>query len=196
MLRVGLSGGAGAGKSTVAQRLHELGAVVIDADALAREVLEPGTDGLREVAEAFGDQVLRPDGSLDRGALAAVVFADPEQRARLEQITHPRIAARTSEILASAPADAVVVHDVPLLVEKALAPAYDLVVIVDANLERRVRRLVGRGLTEADARARIAAQATEEERRAVADVWLENDGSPDELVRQVDLLWRERLSQG
>jgi dephospho-CoA kinase len=193
---VGLSGGAGAGKSTVARRLKELGAVVIDADALAREVVEPGTDGLRDVVEAFGHQVLRPDGSLDRAALAAVVFADPEQRRRLEQITHPRIAARTSEILASAPDDAVVVHDVPLLVEKGLAPAYDVVVIVDATFEGRVQRLVGRGLSEADARARIAAQATEEERRAVADVWLENDGSTDELVRQVDLLWHERLSHG
>lgn len=196
MRRVGLTGGAGAGKSTVAARLRELGAVVIDADALAREVLAPNTDGLREVVLAFGDHVLRPDGSLDRAALAAVVFADPEQRLRLEQITHPRIAARTAELLAGVPDDAVVVHDVPLLVEKSLGSAYDLVIVVDAPVDLRVRRLVGRGLTEADARARIAAQATEEERRAVAGVWLDNAGSPDDLVRQVDLLWRERLSQG
>jgi dephospho-CoA kinase len=194
VLRVGLTGGAGAGKSTVAARLRELGAVVIDADALAREVLQPGSDGLREVAAAFGRTVLRPDGSLDRGALAAVVFADPERRRELEAITHPRIAARTSELLADAPADAVVVHDVPLLVEKAMAPAYDLVVVVDAPVERRVQRLVGRGLSEADARARIAAQATEAERRAVADVWLDNDGDVAALAAAVDALWQERLA--
>lgn len=195
MLSVGLTGGAGAGKSTVAARLRELGAVVIDADALAREVLEPGSDGLGEVVEAFGAQVLRADGSLDRTALAAVVFADPAQRRRLEAITHPKIGARTSELVAAASPDAVVVHDVPLLVEKQLAPAYDLVVVVDAPVELRVERLVGRGLTESDARARIAAQATREEREAVADVWLENDRSVDELVVAVDELWRERLAQ-
>jgi dephospho-CoA kinase len=194
VLRVGLTGGAGAGKSTVAARLRELGAVVIDADALAREVLEPGSDGLREVVAAFGAQVLRPDGSLDRAALAAVVFADPERRRELEAITHPRIAARTSELVAAAPDAAVVVHDVPLLVEKGLAPAYDLVVIVDAPVARRVERLVGRGLAEADARARIAAQATRAERETVADVWLDNDGSVADLVAAVDMLWRERLA--
>jgi dephospho-CoA kinase len=189
-----LTGGAGAGKSTVAARLRELGAMVIDADALAREVLEPGSEGLGEVVTAFGETVLRPDGSLDRAALAAVVFANPERRRELEAITHPRIAARTSELLAAAPDDAVVVHDVPLLVEKALAPAYDLVVVVDAPVERRVERLVGRGLSEADARARIAAQATRAERQAVADVWLDNDGSVADLVAAVDVLWRERLA--
>lgn len=196
MLRVGLTGGAGAGKSTVAARLRELGAVVIDADALAREVLEPGSEGLREVVAAFGDGVLQPDGSLDRAALAAVVFADPEQRRRLEAITHPKIAARTSELLAAAASDAVVVHDVPLLVEKAMAPAYDLVVVVDAPEEQRVERLVRRGLAEADARARIAAQATRAERKDVADVWLDNGGSADDLRAAVDALWDERLLPG
>lgn len=195
MLRVGLTGGAGAGKSTVAARLRELGAVVIDADALAREVLEPGSDGLREVVEEFGAGVLQPDGGLDRAALARIVFADPAKRRRLEQITHPRIAARTAEIVASAPAEAVVVHDVPLLVEKAMAPAYDLVAVVDAPIELRVRRLVARGMTEVDARSRIAAQATEEQRRAVADVWLENDGGTDDLVEAVDALWFTRLAR-
>jgi dephospho-CoA kinase len=194
VLRVGLTGGAGAGKSTVAARLRELGAVVIDADALAREVLEPGTEGLREVVEAFGAQVLRDDGTLDRAALAAVVFADPARRQQLEAITHPKIAARTVELLAGAPSDAVVVHDVPLLVEKAMAPAYDVVVVVDAPVEKRVQRLVGRGLAEADARARIAAQATTQERRAVADVWLDNDGSSEELIAAVDRLWHDRLA--
>jgi dephospho-CoA kinase len=192
---VGLTGGAGAGKSTVAARLRELGAVVIDADALAREVLEPGSDGLAEVVKAFGDGVLHPDGSLDRAALAAVVFADPERRRRLEAITHPRIAGRTSELLADAPADAVVVHDIPLLVEKAMAPAYDLVVVVDAPEEERVRRLVRRGLPEDDARARIAAQATRADRKAVADVWLENNGSADELRAAVDAVWKDRLAR-
>jgi dephospho-CoA kinase len=191
---VGLTGGAGAGKSTVAARLRELGAIVIDADALAREVLEPGSEGLREVVAEFGPGVLRPDGSLDRAALAAIVFADPAKRRRLEQITHPRIAARTSELLASAPADAVVVHDVPLLVEKDMAAVYDLVVVVDAPVEQRVRRLVARGLDADDARARIAAQASREERRAVADVWLENDGTTDELRAAVDELWATRLA--
>jgi dephospho-CoA kinase len=191
---VGLTGGAGAGKSTVAHRLRELGAVVIDADVLAREVLEPGSEGLCEVVEAFGERVLLDDGRLDRGALADVVFADPEQRVRLEKITHPRIAARTSEILANVPVDAVVVHDVPLLVEKAMSPAYDLVVVVDAPVEQRVERLVRRGMTEHDARARIATQATREQREAVADVWLENDGSPDELSAKVDQLWQDRLA--
>jgi dephospho-CoA kinase len=195
VLRVGLTGGAGAGKSTVAARLRELGAVVIDADALAREVLEPGTAGLQEVVSAFGDGVLRADGSLDRAALAAVVFADPERRRQLEAITHPRIAARTSELLAAARA-AVVVHDVPLLVEKAMAPAYDVVVVVDAPEEQRVERLVRRGLAEEDARARIAAQATRAERQQVADVWLDNDGSANDLVAEVDRLWYERLAPG
>jgi dephospho-CoA kinase len=195
VLRVGLTGGAGAGKSTVAARLRELGAVVIDADALAREVLEPGSDGLAEVVKAFGDGVLHADGSLDRAALAAVVFADPERRRELESITHPRIAARTSELLAAAPADAVVVHDVPLLVEKAMAATYHLVVVVDAPEGERVRRLVRRGLPEQDARARIAAQATRAERKAVADVWLENDGSADDLRAAVDALWEERLAR-
>jgi dephospho-CoA kinase len=195
VLRVGLTGGAGAGKSTVAALLRELGAVVIDADALAREVLEPGSEGLREVVAAFGNGVLRADGALDRAALATVVFADPAQRRRLEAISHPRIAARTAELLAAAPEDAVVVHDVPLLVEKGMAPAYDLVVVVDAPVEQRVARLVDRGLTEADARARIEAQATTAERRAVADVWLDNTGSPDELRAAVHELWRGRLSQ-
>jgi dephospho-CoA kinase len=195
VLKVGLTGGAGAGKSTVARRLAELGAVVIDADALAREVLEPGTDGLREVVRAFGEQVLRADGSLDRAALAAVVFADADRLRQLEQITHPRIAARTSELVADAAADAVVVHDVPLLVEKGMAPAYDLVVVVDAPVEQRVRRLVARGMSEPDARARISAQATVEQRRAVADVWVDNGGSTDDLIEQVDRIWHDRLSR-
>ena len=193
MLRVGLSGGIGSGKSTVAGRLAEHGAVVIDADRLAREVLEPGTDGLREVVEAFGADVLGADGALDRPALAAKVFGDEQALTTLNGITHPRIAARTGELIAAAPADAIVVHDVPLLVEKGMAPLYHLVVIVHADLDQRLVRLRDRGVAEDDARRRIAAQADDGSRRAVADVWLDNSGTPDLVLAQVDALWADRL---
>ncbi len=191
---VGLTGGIGAGKSAVAQRLAELGAVIIDADALAREVVEPGTDGLAEVVAEFGAGVLRPDGSIDRPALGHIVFDDPDARARLERIVHPRVRARTAEIVAAADQDAVIVNDVPLLVEAGLHRAYDLVIVVEAAANVRVARLVAdRGMAESDVRARIAAQATDEERRAVADVVIVNDGRRDELIDQVDAVWRERL---
>ncbi|HLV02991.1 dephospho-CoA kinase [uncultured Georgenia sp.] len=195
MLRIGLTGGIGAGKSTVARELERLGAVVIDADALAREVVAPGTAGLRAVAAEFGDGVLTPDGTLDRAALSRVVFADPHARARLEAITHPLIAVETARRLTDLPEDAVVVHDVPLIVEKGLAGDYDLVVVVGADEEVRLDRLVrDRGMSRQDALARIRAQATDEERRAVADVWLDNSGTPEELLAQVRELWRERLA--
>ncbi|MFD0205283.1 MULTISPECIES: dephospho-CoA kinase [Saccharothrix] len=193
MLRVGLSGGIGSGKSTVAGRLAEHGAVVIDADRLAREVVEPGTDGLREVVAAFGAEVLGPDGALNRPALAAKVFGDEQALATLNGITHPRIAARTGELIAAAPEDAIVVHDVPLLVEKDMAPLYHLVVIVHADLDQRLVRLRDRGVAEEDARRRIAAQADDERRRAVADVWLDNSGTPDLVLARVDALWADRL---
>ncbi|MEU5694500.1 dephospho-CoA kinase [Actinosynnema sp. NPDC020468] len=193
MLRVGLSGGIGSGKSTVAGRLAEHGAVVIDADKLAREVVEPGTEGLREIVAAFGDGVLDEHGALNRPALAATVFSDADARARLNAIVHPRVGARTGELIAAAPDDAVVVHDVPLLVENGYAPAYHLVLIAHADVEERVTRLVGRGLTEQDARNRIAAQADDEARRAVADVWLDNTGTPDLVLAAVDELWADRL---
>ena len=195
MLRIGLTGGIGAGKSTVARELERLGAVVIDADALAREVVAPGTAGLRAVAAEFGDGVLTPDGTLDRAALSRVVFADPHARARLEAITHPLIAVETARRLTDLPEDAVVVHDVPLIVEKGLAGDYDLVVVVGADEEVRLDRLVrDRGMSRQDALARIRAQATDEERRAAADVWLDNSGTPEELLAQVRELWRERLA--
>jgi dephospho-CoA kinase len=194
MLRVGLTGGIGSGKSTVAQRFSELGAKVIDADALAREVVAPGSEGLGLVAARFGDHVLAPDGGLDRAALGAVVFADPSARRDLEAITHPLIARRTGELLATAPVDAVVVHDVPLLVEKHMGPGYHLVVVVDAAEGVRLERLVAlRGMSVEDARSRIAAQASEDERRAAADVWLDNTGSQDHLCAAVDRLWADRL---
>jgi dephospho-CoA kinase len=191
---VGLTGGIGAGKSAVAQRLAELGAVIIDADALAREVIEPGTDGLAEVVAEFGEGVLRPDGSVDRPALGRIVFDDPRARARLEHIVHPRVRARTAEIVAAADPDAIVVNDVPLLVEAGLYRAYEMVIVVEAAESVRMARLVvERGMTESDARARIAAQATDDERRAVADVLIVNNGGHDELTEQVDAVWRERL---
>ncbi|MFC0108227.1 dephospho-CoA kinase [Kibdelosporangium aridum] len=194
MLRVGLTGGIGSGKSTVAGRLAEHGAVLIDADKLAREVVEPDTPGLTAVVEAFGPEVLAADGSLDRPKLAAVVFNSAEQRERLNGIVHPLVGKRTAEMLAEAADDAVVIHDVPLLVEKNYAPMYHLVVVVDADVEERVRRLAEtRGMPEADARARIAAQASTEQRRAVADVWLDNSGTPDQVLAQADALWADRL---
>ena len=194
---VGLTGGIGAGKSAVAQRLAELGAVVIDSDALAREVVEAGTEGLADVVAAFGPDVLRSDGALDRPALGRIVFADPAARARLERIVHPRVRARSAEIVASADPDAVVVNDVPLLVESGLQGAYEMVIVVEAPESVRVARLAAdRGMSESDVRARIAAQATDERRRAVADVVIVNDGSRDELNDQVDAVWRERLLVG
>jgi dephospho-CoA kinase len=193
MLRVGLTGGIGSGKSTVARRLAEHGAVVIDSDRIAREVVEPGTDGLAELVTAFGDDIL-VDGALDRAKLARRVFTDEAARATLNGIVHPRIGARTAELMAAAPQDAIVVHDVPLLVENHLGPAYHLVLVVDAPEQERVHRVVrDRGMAEADARARIGAQATEEARRAAADVWLDNGGSPDEVLAVVDALWADRL---
>lgn len=194
MLRVGLTGGIGSGKSTVANRLAEHGAVLVDSDRIARAVVEPGTPGLAAIAEAFGTGVLAADGSLDRAALAARAFAGEESRRRLNGILHPLIGQRTAELMAGAADDAIVVHDVPLLVENDLAPAYHLVVVVDAPVEVRVRRLVeARGMTEEDARARIRAQATEDQRRAVADVWLDNGGRRDAVLAEVDELWADRL---
>ncbi|MFW3169071.1 dephospho-CoA kinase [Geodermatophilus sp. CPCC 206100] len=194
MLRIGLTGGIGSGKSTVAGLLAARGARVVDADRIAREVVAPGTPGLAAVVEAFGPSVLTADGALDRPALAAVVFADPAARARLDGIVHPLVRARAAEQVAAAPPDAVVVQDVPLLVETGQAASYDLVLVVEADLDTRVRRLEQRGLTEADARARIAAQATDEQRRAVADVVLDNSGTPEQLAEQVDRFWAERVA--
>lgn len=195
MLYLGLSGGIGSGKSTVSAKLAELGAVVIDADALAREVVEPGTDGLAEVATRFGDEVLSPDGSLNRPALGAIVFADAGARRDLESITHPRIRELTAQRHAAAPRGAIVVHDMPLLVESDLAPDYHLTLIVDATQELRIERIMrDRGMTRDAAQARIAAQVTDEQRYAVADVVLDNNGAREQVLEQVETLWQERLS--
>ncbi|QDY76240.1 dephospho-CoA kinase [Streptomyces qinzhouensis] len=192
MLSVGLTGGIGAGKSEVGRLLESYGALRIDADRIAREVVEPGTEGLAAVVAEFGSGILGPDGTLDRPKLGAVVFADPDRLAALNAIVHPLVAARSKELAEAAPADAVVVHEVPLLTENGLAPRYDLVVVVDADPATQLDRLVRlRGMTEADARARMAAQATREERRAVADLIIDNDGPRDGLEPRVREVWAE-----
>jgi dephospho-CoA kinase len=191
MLRIGLTGGIGSGKSTVAARLAELGAVVIDSDLLAREVVAVGSPGLARVVERFGAGVLAADGSLDRPGLGRLVFGNPAALADLNAIVHPLVRARSEDLTASAAAGGAqaVVQDVPLLVETGLAGSYDKVIVVEAPLELRLRRLAGRGLDAETARARIAAQATDEQRRAVADVVLDNSGSVAELRTQVDAAW-------
>jgi dephospho-CoA kinase len=194
VLRIGLTGGIGAGKSTVSSTFSELGGIVVDGDVIAREVVEPGTEGLAELVEAFGKDILLPDGALNRPALAAVAFSDDEKRATLNGIVHPRVGKRREELIAAAPADAVIVEDIPLLVESQMAPMFPLVIIVHADEEVRVARLIEhRGFSEEDARARIRAQATVEQRRAVADVWLDNSGGPDDLRRRAADLWRDRV---
>ena len=196
MIKVGLTGGIGSGKSEVARLLAEHGAVVVDADALAREALAPGSPGSAAVVEEFGPEVLAADGSIDRARLGRLVFADAAGRAALEAIVHPYVGRRSAELMAAAPADAVVVYDVPLLVEKGLQDGFDVVVVVDAADETRLRRLVDvRGMPEQDARERMAAQASREARLAVADHVLPNDGDLAELAEQVSRLWAE-LSGG
>jgi dephospho-CoA kinase len=196
MLRVGLTGGIGSGKSSVSRFLAEHGAVVIDADVLAREVAAPGTSGLAEIVIAFGPEMVTDDGELDRAAMGRRVFGDDEARRRLEAIIHPRVRARAAEIEASAPTDAVVVHDIPLLVETGQGDRFDVVLVVDAPPDVQVARLVGeRQMTEAEARVRIAAQADRERRLAAADHVLSNDGSMEQLRAAVDQLWGE-LSAG
>ncbi|MFH9470076.1 dephospho-CoA kinase [Streptomyces clavifer] len=192
MLKVGLTGGIGAGKSEVSRLLVSYGAVLVDADRIAREVVEPGTPGLASVIETFGPGILAADGTLDRPALGAIVFADPARLAALNALVHPLVGARSAELEKAAGPDAVVVHDVPLLTENGLAPLYDLVVVVDASPETQLDRLVRlRGMTEADARARMAAQATREERLAVADLVVDNDGPREDLEPQVRKVWSE-----
>ncbi|EFL41922.1 MULTISPECIES: dephospho-CoA kinase [Streptomyces] len=192
MLKVGLTGGIGAGKSEVSRLLVEHGAVLIDADRIAREVVEPGTPGLAAVVDAFGEEILTADGALDRPKLGSLVFADPEKLAVLNAIVHPLVGARSRELEEAAAVDAVVVHDVPLLTENGLAPLYDLVIVVDASPETQLDRLVDRrGMTAQDARARMAAQASREERRAIADIVIDNDVPLDALRRRVEDVWSQ-----
>ena len=189
--RFGLTGGIGSGKSTVAGLLADRGAYIVDADQIARAVLEPGTPGLAEVVETFGAQLLEADGTLNRAALAAEVFGNEDALAKLNGITHPRIVARTGELFGEAPAGSRIIHDIPLLVELGMQDAYDAVVVVDCPDEIRVARLVDRGLTEQDAWSRIAAQASREQRMAVADFVIDNSRDHGHLVDQVNLVWHE-----
>ncbi len=192
MLTVGLTGGIGAGKSEVSRLLVARGAVLIDADRIAREVVAPGTEGLAAVVEAFGTEVLAEDGALDRPRLGSIVFADPEKLAVLNSIVHPLVGNRSRALEAAAADDAVVIHDVPLLAENGLKPLYDLVVVVDASPETQLDRLVRlRGMTEHDARARMAAQATREKRLEIADIVIDNDVPLEELRRRVADVWAD-----
>ncbi|WP_369047245.1 dephospho-CoA kinase [Sinomonas sp. P10A9] len=198
MLSIGLTGGIASGKSEVSRRLAERGAVIVDADLLAREAVDAGSDGLAEVVSAFGQGVLTADGALDRAALGAIVFADPARRETLNAIVHPRVRARAAQIAAAAVAadrQAVIVQDIPLLVETGQAGNFDVVVVVDAPDDVRVARLLARnGMSEAEARSRIAAQATREERLAAADHVIANTGSLAELREAVDRLWDDVLA--
>jgi len=193
-VRVAVTGGIGSGKSAVSARLAARGAVVVDADAIAREVVEKGTPGLDAVVAEFGPGVLLDDGSLDRAGMAAIVFADADRRRALEAIVHPLVAQRSAQLLAAAPSGAVVVYDVPLLAEtlrttRADGHGFDAVVVVTAPREVRVARLVGRGLPAADAEARIDAQTSDDERLAIADHVVDNSGTLDDLDAAVDAVW-------
>lgn len=191
-IAIGLTGGIAAGKTTVADLLAARGAVLVDSDVVAREVVAPGSEGLADVVARFGADVLAADGSLDRQALGRIVFADPQARADLEGITHPRIRRRNAELVAAAPADAVVVQVIPLLAETGQAHRFDEVVVVDASPEEQVARLVARqGISADAARARLAAQVSREDRLAIATRVVDNtDGAPD-LDGQVDRLWHD-----
>ncbi|MFB7832350.1 dephospho-CoA kinase [Streptomyces sp. NPDC056056] len=192
MLKVGLTGGIGAGKSEVSRLLVSYGAVLIDADRIAREVVEPGTPGLAAVVEAFGEGVLTTEGTLDRPKLGSIVFADADRLAALNAIVHPLVGARSADLESRARTGDVVVHDVPLLTENGLAPLYDLVVVVDASPETQLDRLVRlRGMAESEARARMSAQATRAQRLDVADLVIDNDGPLDALEPQVRKVWDE-----
>ncbi|MFJ5687786.1 dephospho-CoA kinase [Streptomyces sp. NPDC093099] len=191
MLRLGLTGGIGSGKSEVSRLLTSYGAVLIDSDRIAREVVEPGTPGLAAVVAEFGPGVLTPDGALDRTKLGAIVFGDPDRLRALNAIVHPLVRARSAELETAAGPDSIVVHDVPLLVENGMEALYDLVVVVDASPETQLDRLVRlRGMAESEARKRMEAQAGRERRRAAADVVIDNDGPLEELEPQVRRVWQ------
>ncbi|MFI5734684.1 dephospho-CoA kinase [Kribbella sp. NPDC051587] len=197
MLRVGLTGGIGAGKSAVSSRLAARGAIVIDSDVLAREVVAKGTEGLAEVVAAFGPEVLTAEGEMDRSAVGRIVFGDAAARKRLEAVIHPRVRARAAEIEASAPDDAIVVHDIPLLVETGQADKFDVVLVVDVPANVQLERLTQQRKMAADeARQRIASQATREQRLAVADIVVDNSGTPAELEERIDEVWATLRGHG
>ncbi|WP_181787928.1 dephospho-CoA kinase [Streptomyces phytophilus] len=196
MLTVGLTGGIGAGKSAVSRLLASYGAVIVDSDRIAREVVEPGTPGLAAVVAEFGDGVLAADGSLDRAKLGGIVFADADRLRALNAIVHPLVRDRSAALQEAAGPDAVVVNDVPLLAENDLAGLYDVVVVVDAPPETQLDRLVRlRGMAQDEARARMAAQATREQRLAIADIVVDNDGTQAELAERVRKLWEELVAR-
>jgi dephospho-CoA kinase len=199
MLRVGLTGGIGSGKSAVAGRLAALGALVLDGDKAARAVVEPGTPGLALIAEAFGPGVLRADGALDRAKLAGIVFSDEAARGKLNAITHPLIhahiqAAEEAAVKAGGP-DTIIVHDIPLLAEGQRSGGFDVIIVVDVPPEVQVSRLAGRGMPEEQARARMAAQASREQRLALADIVIDNSGTLDDLDRRVSEVWADLMSR-
>lgn len=190
VIKVALTGGIGSGKSSVAELLAEHGALVIDADAIARDLVQPGQPALAEIVAEFGQTVLLPDGTLDRAGLAAIVFGHDDRLAALNSIMHPRIARRTAELMSAAPPGAVVVYDMALLVEQGVRPGWDHVVVVEAPARLRLERLArDRGIAPDDARARMEAQASDDQRRAVADTVIVNDGDRDQLAAAVDALW-------
>lgn len=194
MLNVGLTGGIAAGKSAVAALLVKHGAVLIDADAIARAVVEPGTPGLAAVVAAFGQDILTPAGALDRPALGTLIFSDTAARLKLNSIVHPLVRAQAEKLRADAVEQAVIVQDIPLLVESGQAGNFDLVIVVAAPLEQRLQRMVHeRGMSVEDAKARIAAQATDEERAAVADIVITNSGTLEELQQRVDSVWETHI---
>lgn len=194
---VGLTGGIGSGKSAALERFRELGAVVVDSDDVARDVVAPGTPGLAAIVQRFGTSILQGDGSLDRPALAAIVFSDDAARADLEAITHPLVRAEVRRRVSAASSDSVVVNAVPLLVETGIAEEYDRVVVIEAPVEQRVLRLArSRGMSRDEAVARMAAQASDDERRAIAWRVIVNDGSLDQLRAAIDNVWAELRAGG
>ena len=197
-MRIALTGGIGSGKSTVSRLLAEKGAIIVDADAIAREIVEPGEPALEEIRVAFGPEVIDADGLLRRSKLAEIVFDDPDALARLNAITHPRIAARSAELLEAAPADAVVVYDMPLLVEQGpqALSGWDAIVVVDAPDEVRLSRLIARGVDRDDAQRRMAAQVSRDVRLAAADHVIDNSGDLMSLERSVNALWTSLTSPG
>jgi dephospho-CoA kinase len=199
MLLVALTGGIAAGKSTVARRLAEHGAVIVDADQVARDVVAAGEPALARIADEFGAGVIAADGSLDRPALGAIVFSDPEGRQKLNAITHPAVLERSQALFAAAAAAdpaAIVVYDIPLLVEAGRSEEFDLVVVVHAATETRVARMIEqRGMTREEALHRINSQATDTDRFAIADVVIDADGTLDATLAQTDVLWENLTSR-
>lgn len=192
---VGLTGGIGAGKTTVARMLREHGAFVVDADQVAREVVAPGSPGLARLVGRFGKPILGPDGALDRAALGRIAFADDRARVDLNAITHPLIRERTAQIIAATPPGSIVMHDVPLLAELDLAGAYDMIIVVDCTDDVRLARLAQRGMPRAEALSRMSAQASRETRLAIADLVIDNSGSEADLARQVSVAWDAVLAK-